>query len=639
MFLLGKKIEWLKEIFSRERAQSDESSTPIQEALSEGQALHRRGRLERAKVLYDQVLRKQPGHFYALYLTGMIEDQRGNHERAIQIFDQAIAIEREHAEVFLGRANAEMALRNYQAAIESYDAAITLKHDYAEPYQNRGVALHLLKKHEASIESYGQAIALNPDYAEAYHNRGIALLEMQVLDAALRDFERAIELRPAYAEAYHARGVALYRLNNYAEAVQSSTQAIALRPGNADAHANRAMALYALKQYDAAIGSFDEAIALDSADSLVHGLRLYARLHVCDWVDLENQVARLAARIESGEFALPPFAVLALTDSPMLQKKAAENYVRCKFPEGDALPRIGKYGKHERIRIGYFSADYHNHATTCLMAELFERHDKSKFELIAFSFGPEIYDFMRERVAAAFDRFIDVRTFPSKDMILLARELEIDIAVDLKGFTFDARSDVFAGRAAPIQVNYLGYPGTMSAEFMDYLIADSTLIPDSARQFYSEKIVYLPNSYQANDTRRQIADKEFRREEFGLPRNGFVFCCFNNNYKINPRTFAVWMRILKRVDNSVLWLLENSQTAADNLRVEATTRGVAAERFGLRRAHDLGGTLGSTSLGRSLPGYASLQCAYHCQRCTLGGVARVDMYGRRLRQQGGGKPA
>jgi predicted O-linked N-acetylglucosamine transferase (SPINDLY family) len=213
------------------------------------------------------------------------------------------------------------------------------------------------------------------------------------------------------------------------------------------------------------------------------------------------------------------------------------------------------------------------------MAELFERHDRAKFEWVAFSFGPDAKDEMRKRVSTAFDRFIDVRNRSDMDIAHLSRSLEIDIAVDLKGFTYDMRVGIFSYRAAPVQVGYLGYPGTMGAAYIDYLIADGTLIPQSSQQHYSEKIAYLPNSYQVNDRKRAIADKAFTRRELGLPDAGFVFCCFNDSYKITPHTFNGWMRILKRVPESVLWLLEGNRAAGDHFRKLAEQSGVSAQRL------------------------------------------------------------
>jgi predicted O-linked N-acetylglucosamine transferase (SPINDLY family) len=213
------------------------------------------------------------------------------------------------------------------------------------------------------------------------------------------------------------------------------------------------------------------------------------------------------------------------------------------------------------------------------MAELFELHDKSRFELVSFSFGPITNDEMRQRLEKSFDQFIEVGNKSDMELAQLSRDLNIDIAVDLKGFTQDLRAGIFAYKAAPIQVNYLGYPGTMGADYIDYIIADKTLIPLDAQSGYTEKVVQLPNSYQVNDRKRLISDKQITREELGFPENAFIFCCFNNNFKILPATFASWMRILKAVEGSVLWLFQDNPWAVENLKREALSHGVDANRL------------------------------------------------------------
>jgi predicted O-linked N-acetylglucosamine transferase (SPINDLY family) len=251
------------------------------------------------------------------------------------------------------------------------------------------------------------------------------------------------------------------------------------------------------------------------------------------------------------------------------------------------LDPILKSARQPKIRIAYYSADFLNHATAHLMAELFERHDKEKFELIAFSFGPDANDEMQVRVSQAFDQFIDVTALSDLEVAQLSRELGIDVAVDLKGLTQDSRLGIFSYKAAPIQVSYLGYPGTLGADYIDYLIADKTLIPVQSQQHYSEKIVYLPNSYQVNDRHRVIAPTQFTKQELGLPQDAFVFCCFNNNFKITPDVFDTWVRILKAVDKSVLWLFQDNPTAATNLQKEAALRGLDPTRLVFAKRMDL----------------------------------------------------
>jgi predicted O-linked N-acetylglucosamine transferase (SPINDLY family) len=271
--------------------------------------------------------------------------------------------------------------------------------------------------------------------------------------------------------------------------------------------------------------------------------------------------------------------VLTALDSGEQQRRAAETWAREEFAEQEGLGPIECRAAGGRIRVGYFSADFRDHATMHLMAGLLELHDRERFEVTGFSFGPVVRDVVRARVERACERFVEVGERSDREVAQLARELSIDIAVDLKGYTSDARPGIFAHRAAPVQVGYLGYPGTLGAGYVDYLIADRVLVPEGSEGYYAEQLVYLPHSYQVNDAKRRIAGRRYEREELGLPREGFVYCCFNNNYKIMPATFGSWMRILERVPGSVLWLLEDNAQAAKNLRAAAVVHGVQPERL------------------------------------------------------------
>jgi predicted O-linked N-acetylglucosamine transferase (SPINDLY family) len=268
-----------------------------------------------------------------------------------------------------------------------------------------------------------------------------------------------------------------------------------------------------------------------------------------------------------------------MSNSPERLRNAAEIWVRARHPSIHSLPEIARRPRRDKIRVGYFSSDFRDHALSHLMAEMFERHDRSRFEVTAFSFAPPSQTEIQQRLRAAFDRFVDVWDLLDKDVTALARNAEIDIAVDLNGFTTGSRTDIFAMRAAPIQVSYMGYAGTMGADYIDYLIADETVIPVPHQRHYTEKIGYMPDTYFVRDTRQHPPSSVSSRSEAGLPEQGFVFCCFNNNQKIRPDIFDEWMRILKRVPNSVLWLLEDNEIAADNLRKESESRGVDSKRL------------------------------------------------------------
>jgi len=456
---------------------------------------------------------------------------------------------------------------------------LSLKPDYADGHNNLGYLFQKLKRHDEAEACYRQALSLKPDYIEAHNNLGILFLELKRHEEAEACYRQALSLKPDYADALNNLGNLFQELKRYDEAKACYRQALSLKPNYAEALYNLGNLFQELKRYDEAESCYRQALSLKPDYEFLYGLHLSIKMLICDWSLLEYQFAQLTAKIQGNEKATIPFAVLGMIDSLPLQRKASEIYVQTKYPINSTIQQIEKYPRREKIRIGYYSADYHNHPISYLMAELFERHDRAVFEIIAFSFGPDANDEMRKRVAAAFDKFIDVRNQSDQDIALLSRKLEIDIAVDLNGFTKNARTGIFAFRAAPLQVNYLGYPGTMGAKYIDYLIADKTLIPEGNQKHYSEKIVYLPNSYQVNDTKRHISEKIFTREELGLPKTSFVFCCFNNNYKITPNTFDGWIRILKQVEGSVLWLLEDNPIATRNLTKEAVKRGIDANRL------------------------------------------------------------
>jgi len=544
-----------------------------------GNALCELKRLEDALVSYDKAIGLKSGQAeaynnrgYALFELKRLDDALANYERAI-------ALKPDYAEAYTNRGNALFELKRLDDALANYERAIALKPDYAEAYNNRGNALFELKRLDDALANYERAIALKPDYAEAYYNRGNALFKLKPLEGALASYDKAIALKPGYAEAYNNRGNALFEVKRLDDALASYDKAIALKPDYAEAYGNRGNALSEMKRLEDALASYDKAIALKPDYEFLFGTLLHTKMQICDFTDAESQFAQISKQIIRGEKVSTPFPILAISSSLKVQRKAAEIWVSKRHPISAALPALTKRARREKIRLGYFSADFRNHAVCCLIADLIEKHDRSNFETIAFSFGPAQKDEMRTRMEAAFDQFIDIRNQPDKGSALLSRKMEIDIAIDLGGFTLFSRPDIFALRAAPIQVNYLGYPGTMGADYIDYIIADPILIPEDSKRHYCEKIVYLPNSYQVNDTKRSISDKTFTRGELGLPPTGFVFCCFNNNYKITPRVFDRWMRILKQVEGSVLWLFEGNEKAAGNLRKEALARGVNAEQL------------------------------------------------------------
>ena len=574
---------------------------------------HQLGQLEDAELIYQKLIEVDPKNADAFHLLGVIAYQMCRHENAVELIGSAIAINPSISIFHSNLGNVLQELKRFDAAVASFEKAIKLQPNYVEAFFNLGNVLMELKQFDAAVASFNKALAIKPNYAEAYSNRGIAMCQLQQFNFAVASFDKAIAIKPDYAEAYSNRGNAMCQLMQFDAAVASNDQAIKLKPELAEAHSNRGNALRELKYFDASIASYDKAIELkpdyvdayfnrgvtfqefnqivaaiksyDKAMALqpeyeyLFGIRQHARMLICDWQDFESNILELSRKIQINEKASVCFAALALPISLENQYQLAQLWSTNRHPYNPSLGPILKSVQQSKIRIGYFSADFHNHATAYLMAELFELHNKGEFELIAFSFGPDAKDEMRSRLIHTFDQFIDVRGMSDEAIAYKSRLLGIDIAVDLKGLTKDARLGIFSYKAAPIQVSYLGYPGTLGASYIDYLIADQTLIATDSQQYYTEKIVYLPNSYQVNDRRKVISPKILTKHEHGLPQDLFVFCCFNNNFKITPPVFDGWVKILKAVEKSVLWLLEDNPEAVKNLRKEATRRGLNPDRL------------------------------------------------------------
>ena len=528
-----------------------------------------------ALAAYDACLRHDLANADAWSNRGYILWLLGRYEAAAASYGCAINLRPNFPGAQNNRGAALAAVGQFAAALAAYDAAIALQPDFADAHNNRGTALRLLHRPMEALAAFDHSIALDANGHGAWNNRGLTLAEMNQATDALAAYDRALRLAPNNAEARNNRGNTLAALKLPTDALADFEAAIRLKPDYPDAYANRAAALVQLKRFSAAVDSYDTALRLDPGAPFAVGSRLHAKMLACDWTAFHAERDRLAAGIAAGTPATPTFPLMALIDSPALQRKAAETWTRVKNPATPA-PNLHP-AVHAKIRVGYFSMDFRQHAVATLIAGLFEAHDRVKFEIYAFSFGPNTGDDMRRRLEGAFDTFFDLHGKSDSAIVTLAREMELDIAVDLAGYTRGARPAIFAARAAPIQVSYLGYPGTMGAEFMDYILADDVLIPAQSQSHYAEKVAYLP-CFQVNDSNRLVAGAALLRAGLGLPPTGFVFCCFNAAYKIAPDTFDSWMRILSRVDGSVL-LLSATGDAVANLKKEAAARNVSPDRL------------------------------------------------------------
>lgn len=479
--------------------------------------------------------------------------QQGSHAESRALLEGIVAADasRADAQHLLGIA------RYWQGdplgAVDAFQSAIQLGVDAAATYNNLGNALGDLGHHTEAIAAYQAAIARAPDFPEPYMNLGETLREIGHPEQAIAAYQHATQLLPADAEVWSKLGAALFESRRYADAM----------------------------------AAYDHALELDPDFPFAAGMALHCRMLLHDWQDFTDRAESLLQSVDAGKPATSPFILFSIPSSPAQQRRCAEIYAATKYPPQESGTATGQGRPREKLRIAYFSSDFYDHPVARLTAELFERHDRGRFEVIGFSCAATPLDAMRRRLESAFCCFFDVRGQTDGDVAALARSLEIDIAVDLTGFTGKVRSGIFARRVAPLQVSYLGYLGSMGTPYIDYLIADSIVVPPSARTDFSEKIVYLPGCFQVNGSHRHSAECGITRADAGLPAAGFVFCCFNNSYKITPPVFDAWMEILRRTESSVLWLVESDKAAAQRLREAARVRGVAEDRIVIAPRMDL----------------------------------------------------
>jgi len=570
--------------------------------------------LASAELYLKQAIRLQPNNPHALRLLGVISAQQrhypealnylnaslkflpknpltlsnlGNiflelkeYNKALDAYDKSIKIDPTYAEAWSNKGNVLSELERYDEAITQYDKALILRPDYAEAWSNKGKAFTKLKRYEEALSAHEKAVALKPDYAEAWSNMGLTLFELKLYEEALSAHEKAVALKPDYAEAWSNMGLTLFELKLYEEALSAHEKAVALKPDSYQLWINKGVASYELKHYDEVIADYDKALGLKSNIDWFYSHLVHAKMKICSLLGYAGYQQNIINKVLANEKITIPFSALPLTDNAFFHKKSSEIYAQDKYPFNPALGVITRRYKKEKIRIGYFSADFRNHPVAFLTSELFEIHDRDRFEVFAFSLhkAPD-GDEMSYRLRKGFDRFVDVQNMSDLEIAELARELEIDIAIDLSGLTQYSRTGIFSYRAAPIQVNWLGYPGTIGAQFIDYIVADRTIIPKSSQQFYIEKIVYLPDTYMVDDSKRVASSRIFTREECGLPENAFIFCCFNSEFKFNPQLLDSWTRILLEVDKSVLWISENNKYFRVNITAEFETRGIDPSRI------------------------------------------------------------
>ena len=532
----------------------------------------------RAEAAFRRALACNDRHPAIHNNLGMALAGQNRTDEAIAAYRRACKIDPRHASARNNLGNVLKDCGRLDEAVVAYRQAIAIQPDFADAHCNLALALHAIGRLDEAGSTYRRALALKPDHAQACNNLGNLLADQGKPDEAIAAYRQALQLKPDYADALLNLGNLHKRCGNLAEAGAAYGRAQAIDPRNPDIRTEQGKLLVLEGRLDEAIAAFGQALAIRPDNATARLLKLYHQIQICDWTAFEA-FGRLNHNGELPDDAISPFAALVFEDDPERQLARSRAWARASFrPAPAPLPRkpATSGGK---IRIGYFSADFHNHATLYLMSGLLREHDHDRFEIFAYSYGHAADDAMRHQLLASVDHFSDIRQLSDVAAVALARSHGLDIAIDLKGYTLNTRSQLFASRLAPVQISYLGYPGSMGAEFIDYLVADPVVIPPASRAAYSEKLLLLPYSYQANDNQRPIATKGPGRAEAGLPEQAFVFCCFNHCYKIGPREFAIWMRLLAWVPGSVLWLLRSNRWAEANLRARAAEVGIEPARI------------------------------------------------------------
>lgn len=563
----------------------------MDDAFRKASQLLQRGDAAQAESLLRDEIRKNPRAAVCLGLLGLVLAQTGRLVESSDFLQRAVSEEPDNLSHNYTLANVLLMQGRHEAALPFHEAATRLAPTNYWALVNHGVSLSGLGRHEQAMTRFRQAIAVQDSHPIAWLNLGNSQRETGQADAAMRSYDEALKRAPDFADVHYNRGVALHALRRIDESVASYKTAIRLKKDYAEAYYNLGEILREQRMVGEAARVFEELHAFAPHFHQVRGQLLHARLDGCNWRDLEPLIAQISDDIRAGRNSVQPFVLQAVCDSEELLAQCARRYCATLFPpspsdiaEGSTpvsdfttRPRLANAAR--KIRIGYLCGEFREQATSLLLAGVYEHHDRDRFSIHAFDSGYDDASPMRKRLEAAFDEFVDISTMSDRQAASAIRARGIDILVNLNGFFGFSRQGIFAMRPAPVQVNYLGFPGTIGASYMDYLIADRVVIPESSELHYTEKILAMPRCYQPNDAAREISATEYSREELGLPATGFVYCCFNNNYKILPDQFALWMRILACVEGSVLWLLKDNGDAETNLRREATRHGIDPARL------------------------------------------------------------
>jgi len=543
-----------------------------------GTILKDQGKFDEALDVYNQALIIKPDYTDCHYNMGIIFKEQGKFDEAVRAYNQALKINPRYAEAYNNKAVILKEQGDLDQALDNYEKALSINPKFYQALLNKSIVLRLQGKIDDAIDSYKKVLTLKPDTPEAFNDLGIISIEQGDLNEALAMFQKALTLKPDFAEVYNNIGNVKIEQNDLNEALAMFQKALTISPYQHDPFNNIANIYQLQGKRRESIEACNKALAIKPDFEMARSKKLYQQARLCDWDGIVNDRDHIPL-LGTTKQSIDPFTLLALEDAPERHRKRSELFANDKLKQSPLPFDVKFISGSKPIRIGYFSADFKEHVVSRLIAPIIERHNRNDFEVYGYSIKQTQEDHLKKRLVQSFDVFRDVSQINDKQVAQLAREDKIDIAIDLNGYTQNARVKIFVYRAAPIQISYLGYPGTMGTNFMDYIIADHKLIPETSQLFYSEKPIYLPNTYMPGDNTCKIPAQSMSREELGLPEDAFVFCVINNSYKITPQIFDIWTRLLKKVKGSVLWLLSPDDDVKLNLIKEASARGISADRL------------------------------------------------------------
>lgn len=538
---------------------------------------------ELALESYSKALALRPRFPDALRSRAAVLSTLGRANEALLDFDRALSLTPDSVPLLLSRGNLLFEQGRIADAVADYERARALAPNDSDLAFNCGSAYLGLKDYGRALASFETAIKLRPSFAKAYHYRGLVLRRLWRHEEALQSFVRSTVLDPKQVKSFCGMGNSLRELGRFEDAIQCFDRALQLTPDTPEAICSKGRVLLSLNRAEEASRCLERLLELPSEagrhDDYALGHLLHARLMCCDWRDYDSLSNEITTAVMAGKAVTLPSLLLVTSDSPDAQRECASAFYRENWASISASPASTASSADSRIRVAYVSSDFREHPVSQLLVRLIETHDRERFEIFGIALRPKHESELGHRIASAFDHFIDATDVGDAEVAATMRRLNIDIAVDLNGYTDGCRPGIFAHRAAPVQVGYLGYAGTLGAPYMDYIIADRTVIPEDAQQFYAEKVAHLPDCFLPNDAELTLGDVPPDRASHGLPEQGFVFCCFNNHYKITPTMFRLWMTLLRSIEGSVLWLAKRSDIVIQNLRREAHECGVDPNRL------------------------------------------------------------